>query len=203
MPEHADFMSTKFARLRWEFLVFLLGNSSFFNAVLYGGHFPQKNTPGSHRSFYKSAYDRIFAAGLPRDNFFLQLTLLGEIKYPEGNPVECRPDVFAKIKSGIRSSKIDYVNANVVDFISSQSDAHADFISLSDVPSYFDNDTAVDFLQRMRSGLSSGALVVARYYLRVLSGMNFDGYQIDSQNSRHWIELEKTQMYDVGIYKTK
>lgn len=201
IAEHADFMSKHFASLRWDLLVFILGNSAFFNAMLYGGHFPQKNTSGSHRSFYKAAYQRIFSAGLPHENFFLQLTMFGEIKYPQGNPVECRPEVYAALQAGIRRSKIEYANAGVVEFIGSQSDKPAGFVSLSDVPSYFDNATAVDFLQQMNSGLSRDALVVSRYYLRVLKDMNMAGFESVTEKFIRWIELEKTQMYDVGIYR--
>jgi S-adenosylmethionine-diacylglycerol 3-amino-3-carboxypropyl transferase len=201
LAEHSQFMASDFARLRWDLLVFLIGNSSFFNAFLYGGHFPRKNTPGSHRSFYKNAYDRIFSAGMPQENFFLQLTLFGEVRFPEGNPVECHPEVFAQIQKGIRSSKIDYLQDSVVDYISTQSDSPADFVSLSDVPSYFDNVTSIDFLQRMRSGLAPEALVVARYYLRVLSEVERDGYLTVTQNFQRWIEAEKTQMYHIDVFQ--
>ncbi len=201
IQEHMKYMLSEFPRLKWNFLIFVVGNSSFFNAFLYGGHFPKKNTEGSHRSFYQNAYDRIFAAGLPRENFFLQLTLLGEIKYAEGNPVECREDVFELIKKGIRSARIQYVNNNVVECVEGLTATPADFVSLSDVPSYFDDSTSINFLSRMSSGLNPQALVVARYYLRVLDAMNREGYFTVSQKYRASIDVEKTQMYHIDVYQ--
>ncbi|MEN9825990.1 MAG: hypothetical protein RI953_1735 [Pseudomonadota bacterium] len=199
--QHDDFMLREFPTFRWNLLVFLIGNSSFFNALLYKGHFPKKNTPGSHRQFYKDAYDRIFAQGLPRENYFLQLTLLGDIAYPEGNPVECQPGIFERIQTGIRQCKIRYQLANVVEHVSQLSADPVDFVSISDVPSYFDDALASEFLTRMSKGLNPGALVVARYYLRVIQETNMSGFQQVTEKYRSLIDAEKTQMYHVEVYK--
>lgn len=201
MIDHEMFMSRKFAYLRWNFLIFVIGNSAFFNTLLYKGHFPKKNTAGSHRSFYKDAFDRIFATGIPRENYFLQLTLLGKIEFSAGNPIECHPEIFSKIQAGIREAEIEYRLANVVEFVSEQKQRPVDFVSLSDVPSYFDETMSREFLARMKAGLAEDAQVVCRYYLRVIESMNRDGFLDVTQNYRTWIDMEKTQMYHVDVFK--
>jgi S-adenosylmethionine-diacylglycerol 3-amino-3-carboxypropyl transferase len=75
-----------------------------------------------------------------------------------------------------------------------------DFLSLSDVPSYFQGDLETEFMQRIKPGLSPGAVVVNRYYLRK-SECDLDGYVDITENYLKLIELEKVQMYDIRIYK--
>lgn len=199
--EHLLYVTRDFSSFRWNALVFLIGNAKFFNALLYKGHFPQKNVPGSHRRYYKDAFNRIFASGVPRQNFFLQLTLLGELKFEEGNPVECHAGVYEKIQAGIRFARIEYKHGNVIDVVSGSIENPINFVSLSDVPSYFDETTARDFLARMAVGLSSDAIVVARYYLRVINWMNQSGFKKVNADFEKWIEEEKTQMYYIDIFK--
>lgn len=199
--EHLLFISRDFSQIRWNTLVFLIGNSTFFNALLYKGHFPQKNVPGSHRRYYKDAFNRIFAGSIPRENFFLQLTLLGKILFEEGNPVECTPAVYEKIQAGLKTAEVCYRLGNVIDVVAESASDPIDFVSLSDVPSYFDEATARDFLQRMASGLNEDALVVARYYLRVINWMIRDGYVRVNEGFEKEIEKEKTQMYHIDIFR--
>ncbi|NBO37605.1 DUF3419 family protein [bacterium] len=201
--EHLLFVTRDFSSVRWNLLVFLIGNSTFFNALLYKGHFPQKNLPGSHRRYYKEAFNRIFATGVPRENFFLQLTLLGEILFEEGNPIECQPGIYEQVQAGIRQAKINYQQANVLDFVSQGSGQSIDFVSLSDVPSYFDDATSRDFLERMGPGLAAGGIVVARFYLRVINWMTQDTFERISHQYDRLIEREKTQMYYIDVFKKK
>lgn len=109
--------------------------------------------------------------------------------------------MFELIKKGIRSARIQYVNNNIVECVEGLTATPADFVSLSDVPSYFDDSTSINFLSRMSSGLNPQALVVSRYYLRVLDAMNREGYFTVSQKYRALIDVEKTQMYHVDVYQ--
>ena len=199
--EHLLYVSRDFSSIRWNTLVFLIGNSTFFNALLYKGHFPQKNLQGSHRRYYKAAFNRIFAGGVPRENFFLQLTLLGEICFSEGNPIECHEGVYQKIQAGIKSADVHYKLGNVIQVVGESRSNPIDFVSLSDVPSYFDIQTSHKFLQQMTPGLAPNALVVARYYLRVIDWMEINGFIKVNQDFERWIEEEKTQMYVVDVFK--
>ena len=199
--EHLLYVTRDFSRFRWNTLVFLIGNSTFFNTLLYKGHFPQKNVPGSHRQYYKDAFNRIFASGVPRENFFLQLTLLGELLFEEGNPIECHEGVYQRIQAGIRSAKVFYKLGNVVEVVHKNNEIPIDFVSLSDVPSYFDEQTSRSFLQKLSPGLAPNAVIVARYYLRVISWMQKEGFIRVNHDFERWIEEEKTQMYSVDIFK--
>jgi S-adenosylmethionine-diacylglycerol 3-amino-3-carboxypropyl transferase len=197
------YMAHEFPEMRWKALIFLIGNSTFFNTLLYRGSFPAKNTSGSHYSFYKSAYDRIFANGLPRQNFFLQLTFLGELQFAEGNPIECQPGIYEEIQEGIKSSNIEYCVGSVIDVVEHRQNEPIDFVSLSDVPSYFDEKTSRNFLQRMALGLSSDAVVVARYYLRVLQTVELNGFKRVNTEFEKSISAEKTQMYTMDVFKRR
>lgn len=201
MPEHLQYMRRSFPYLRWNLLIFMIGNSTFFNTLLYKGHFPRKNISDSHWQHYQKAYSRLFSGGLPRENYFLQLTLLGRIVYAEGNPIECNREVYSHIQAGLRKAKVQFLLNNVVDCVSSLSSEPADFVSLSDVPSYFDDQTSREFLIRMGAGLNSQALVVARYYLRVIDWMSREGFADVTENYRRFIAAEKTQMYHVDVFK--
>lgn len=201
MPEHLEYMRRSFPYLRWNLLIFMIGNSRFFNTLLYKGHFPKKNISDTHWQHYQKAYSRLFSGGLPRENYFLQLTLLGRIVHAEGNPIECNSDVYSLIQAGLRNARVKYVQDNVVDCVSSIAADRADFVSLSDVPSYFDEQTSREFLVRMSSGLNGQALIVARYYLRIIDWMKRDGFMQVTENYRHFIAAEKTQMYHVDVFK--
>lgn len=201
LSEHKKYMDREFPWWRWNILVFVIGNSSFFNTLLYRGHFPKKNTPGTHWDFYKGAYERIFSMTPARENYFLQMTILGMLQYSEGNPVECQPGIYEKIQTGIRRAKIRYQRASVVDFIGSQSDDSVDFVSLSDTPSYYDEKISAQFLQLMSPGLNRESLVVARYYLRVLDAIETRGFRSVTEDYRSLIATEKTQMYTFDIFK--
>lgn len=199
--QHLVYMEMQFPHLKWLFLVLLIGNSSFFNALLYKGSFPQKNVKESHFSYYRTAYQRIFDRFLPRDNFFLQMTLLGELKHESGNPIECTRTVFDAVKAGIQSAEIEYTQGNIVEIIEKRIQIPIDFVSLSDVPSYFDNDTAQRFLVRLSHGLADGAHVVARYYLREIRDALLGGFVDDSTQYADAFATEMTQMYRMSVFR--
>lgn len=201
LSQHFAYMDGQFPRLKWRFLVFLIGNSSFFNAILYKGKFPKKNIPESHFRYYLNAYDRIFERFLPRDNFFLQMTLLGRVAFESGNPIECSPDLFDKIKEGISRSRIYYREGNVVDLVEQNDATPINFVSLSDVPSYFDEETSAQFLRRMKSGLADEAEVVVRYYLREIRNADLTGYNDVSSQFSDVFATELTQMYRMSVFQ--
>ena len=91
----------------------------------------------------------------------------------------------------------------MLDFVSQGSGQSIDFVSLSDVPSYFDDATSRDFLERMGPGLAAGGIVVARFYLRVINWMTQDTFERISHQYDRLIEREKTQMYYIDVFKKK
>lgn len=199
--EHLLFMEKSFPWWKWNLLVFAIGNSTFFNTLLYKGRFPVKNVEETHFEYYRSAYQRIYSRFLPRDNFFLQMTLLGEIRFASGHPVECRPQVYESVRSAIQETRIRYFQGHILDAVAQSSSQPVDFVSLSDVPSYFDDPTAQTFLERITAGLARDALVVARFYLRVIEHSKCDGFSnVTAQHSGAFAS-EMTQMYRMSLYR--
>ena len=76
-----------------------------------------------------------------------------------------------------------------------------DFISLSDVPSYFNGHDEQDYLQRLKRCLNPGALVVTRCYLRVPENTDTTGYDDVSETYAELIRLEKMQVYQIFVYR--
>jgi S-adenosylmethionine-diacylglycerol 3-amino-3-carboxypropyl transferase len=200
LPSQSAFWTEVFPKLRWTGVLLFVGNASFFNALLYKGHFVRKNIPENHFSFYKGAYDRIYKRTLARENFFAQMSFLGGIKYPEGVPFEARPEAFDLIKAGLSQCHVSYACEDINTLLKSGREKF-DFVSYSDVPSYFQGETERNFLQDARASLNPGSVVVLRHYLRVPEMMNLEGFvDITAEWSRE-IALERTQMYIVQVLK--
>lgn len=199
--EHERYLREKFPARAWKTVLFLLGNAGVFNALLYKGHFPKKNLPQSFYGFYKEAFERLFAQGPARENFFLQLLFFGKVIFSEGCPVECKPEVFAAAQAALRSGiEIRYRLGDLVGEAAS-TDVPIDFFSFSDVPSYFSGDLEREFMQRVRPKLAGGALVVLRNYLHVPEGLDLSGYDTVTAQYREAIAREKLQVYTTEIYR--
>lgn len=192
--EHRRYMETQFPRKAWLAVLTLLGNASVFNAFIYKGHFPKKNIQDSHLKFYISSFDRLFSQGPARKNFFLQLVFFGKIVFPDGLPIEAHTDVFNKCKEALRESTVLYKQGNVLE-VTRDAQVPVDFVSLSDVPSYFSGDTEKGYLQMIRSGLSEGAHIIVRHYLRVTEGTDHTHYTDLTESFQKEINAEK-----VGVY---
>ena len=197
LEEQIKYYRTKFPIKRWKALIHVLGNKAMFNALLYKGDFITKNSPLSHFDYYFQSFDRLFTRDLAQKSFFLQLCFYGKIKSLQGVPVEAHKENYQRVHNS--KTKVDYLQEDFVSFLS-RGEKQYDFLSLSDVPSYFQGDLERDFMQKIKPGLSSGAIVVNRYYLRK-SECNLEGYVDITENYLKLIELEKVQMYDIRIYK--
>ncbi|MCU0693454.1 MAG: DUF3419 family protein, partial [Polyangiaceae bacterium] len=163
--QHKAYMARHFPRLGWLATLLLIGNPVVFNLMLYRGGFPRKNIPGTPFAFYRHALDQLFDIGPARENFFLQIVFFGELRYPEGNPIECTPETFASIQQGLAKTEVVYRRGDLFEVAGIQGDRY-DFASLSDVPSYFRPPLEQTHLQDLRRTLLPGARVVSRYYIR-------------------------------------
>jgi S-adenosylmethionine-diacylglycerol 3-amino-3-carboxypropyl transferase len=198
--EYFAYLLSDFPHRSWSVLVRLLGNASVFNALLYKGNFVVKNMPGSAYEFYLAAFERLFQQGHAKENFFLQLLFFGEIRFSEANPVECDQKVFAQVKEALAETQISYVHGDVLRAVPGAGPP-VDFLSLSDVPSYFRGATERTFLQDLRDSLSPDALVVIRNYLRVPEGTDLTGYRNITADHQDIVTSEKVQMYLVDILR--
>jgi S-adenosylmethionine-diacylglycerol 3-amino-3-carboxypropyl transferase len=202
LEEQREWIRSQFPWKRWEWVLRFVGNATFFNALLYKGSFVRKNIPENYFDFYKQAYARLFDLGPARENFFLQLSFLGELRYAEGNPVEAHEKVFQKCKSSLKEGAlVRFERANLIDYLEQLPAKSIDFVSLSDVPSYFSGELEANYLTRIAPALREKALVVLRSYLRVPEGTSLAGYREVTDDYANEIAGEKTQMYKVQIFE--
>ena len=199
--EQNRYLANKFPVKSWSVVIALLGNASIFNSLLYKGHFPKKNISGSMHSFYQNAFKRIFKQGSVRSNFFIQLLFFGKILFSEGCPVECDPNVYSKVQAALNSSQlhVDYVLGSIVDIAATNTGV--DFVSISDVPSYFSGATEKNFMQKIKKGMALGGILVLRNYLRVPEGTDLNGFETVTSQYLAPIQQEKLQVYQVVVYR--
>jgi S-adenosylmethionine-diacylglycerol 3-amino-3-carboxypropyl transferase len=196
--EHEAYLRDEFPRKKWLAVVALLGNAGVFNALIYKGHFPKKNIPESFFGFYKNTLDRCFSQGPARESFFLQLLFFGRIVHAEGVTIECEPKVYAQAQKALSKCDVRFVKGNILEQVA-QTDQPADFLSISDVPSYFSGETERMFLQRCKAGLSDRARVVVRHYLHLPEGCDRTGYRDITSDFAAQIANEKVQVYQVEV----
>lgn len=200
LNEQHDYLQRHFPWRRWSAAIALLGNASVFNAMLYRGSFPVGNIPGSRRQFYDERYRRILELAPARENFFLQLTFLGKLLHSEGNPIECRKDVFAAAKQALQKTEVRLMAGDAVE-AAAGSAGEVGFVSFSDVPSYFGAPLEQEFLQRIRPGLGPGAWVVVRNYLRTPERCDVSGYESRTVEHGDLIRRECVGVYDVDVWR--
>lgn len=186
-----------FPMKRWKALIHLLGNKAMFNALLYKGDFIKKNSPLSHFDYYFNAYNRLFTTDLAQKSFFLHLCFYGKIKSLHGVPVEASEESHARVHSS--KTEVHYVKEDFVTHLNRGLNQY-DFLSLSDVPSYFGGDLERDFMQKIKPGLLPGAIVVLRNYLRSPES-NLKGFIDITESHAKLLEFEKVQMYEIRVYK--
>lgn len=197
LEEQRYYYKNLFPMKRWNVLLHLVGNKAFFNALLYKGDFIKKNSALSHFEYYKNAYERLFLNDLASKSFFLHLCFFGKISSLEGLPAEALEENFNQIKKW--RGVISYANEDFVAHLASGNHKY-DFLSLSDVPSYFSGSLEKDFMQKIKSGLNPGAIIVIRNYLRIPES-DLHGFKDESSDYQDLISLEKVQMYDIRVYR--
>ena len=186
-----------FPHARWKLVLFCLGNKTLFNALLYKGHFIEKNIKESHFEFYSNAFDRLFTTDLAQKSFFLHLCFYGKIKSLAGVPIEAQKEIHQRIKDS--QTKTTYITEDMIAHLSSGLKTY-DFLSLSDVPSYFKGELERNFMQMLRPSLNPGAIVVNRYYLRV-SNCDLAGFTDVTDQHLELIKKELVQMYGIRVYQ--
>ena len=198
LDEQRDYLRAKFPRRRWLAALRLIGQASVFNALLYRGSFPVMNLPMNHFEFYRQAFARSFALRPARENFFLQIVFFGRLVFAEGLPIECDQKVFLAAKSALEKTEIRFIRGDFLAVAESLNDK-VDFVSFSDVPSYFTGPAERQFMQRLRPALTDGALVVNRSYLHVPFRPDYSGFDHVTAAYADAIAGEVTQMYVVDV----
>lgn len=197
LEDQVYYYQHSFPMKRWKALIHLLGNKAMFNALLYKGDFIKKNSPLTHFDYYFNAYNRLFTTDLAQKSFFLHLCFYGKIKSLHGVPVEANEESHARVQSS--KTEVHYVKEDFVTHLN-RGISQYDFLSLSDVPSYFGGDLERDFMQKIKPGLLPGAVIVLRNYLRSPQA-NFEGFIDITESHTKILEFEKVQMYEIKVYK--
>lgn len=195
-----EYFNKSFNRKKWYIVLRLLGNASMFNALLYRGHFVKKNIDQGHFAFYRDVFDRLFTTILVRDNFFLQLCLFGRVLTPEGNTLEAQSGLFKQLKGNLPKIKIEYLKGNILN-IAKKKKNHYNFLSFSDVPSYFNGELEKKFMQQVYPCLKKGAIVVIRYYLKICRNVDTEGFEEITEEFTDLIAQECVQVYTIKVYR--
>ncbi len=185
--------------LRWNLILLLVANSTFFNAFLYKGRHPIKNIKISYFKYYAQMFQRMFDFNAPKENFMLQMTLLGKITYPEAVLLEGQASWFERIKQGLQEAKIHYINDNFLN--AAKEYGPFDFISLSDVPSYLSGEIEQKYRQMLCSALNHQGRLVERFYFRVPEAQMPEKLQEMNSHFEKLIQTEKTQIYQIKIWE--
>ncbi len=200
LEKQKKYFDNDFPWWRWNIVLHILGNKSVFNALLYKGEFVKKNINETYFKYYAKAFKHLFYNSLTKKSFFLQLCFRGYIFDPAGNTIEADKQCFLQMKNALKtSSTVTWSNQDLISAIN-QSDEKFDFISMSDVPSYFSGEVETSFLQEIVPGLNKGAVIVIRSYLRV-PNVDIEGYEDITLDYKDLIDLEKVQMYRFNIYR--
>ncbi|UMY66140.1 MULTISPECIES: DUF3419 family protein [unclassified Flavobacterium] len=194
-----SYLHNKFPRLRWKLVLFLLGNSTVLNSILYKGDFPKKNIEGSTYQNFNRIFSSLFDHIPIRSSFFAQMAFWGHLKFKEGYLIEADPELFERIKQGVRSTQVRYIQGNIIDVIAN-SEEPASFLSLSDVPSFMKGDAEVTYLRELSEKIEPGGLVVVRGNLRVTHPLS-DGYTTVTDQYQDLVMKETTQLWNVQVYR--
>ncbi len=197
LDEQRKYLDHSFSWWRFYLILILVGNKSFFNSLLYKGHFVKKNIKESHFEFYRNSFKRLMYNTLMSESFFLSLCFYGELINESSNPIEANEDIFNSIKNS--NFQTSYINQDIVTYLSKTTDKY-DLLSLSDVPSYFNDELGHSFLQKITNSVNLNGVVIVRYYLRVYLP-DLSGFQDVTEQFETLIQKEKVQMYDIKIYK--
>lgn len=169
LEDQRDYFFNEFPQGKWKALLFVLGNKSVFNALLYKGDFIKKNVKENHFQYYKQSFDQLFENNLARKSFFAHLCFYGKIIHSDGNPIEAIADNFEKVKKALEEkTETAYLEGNLVEKL--QDDFYRekfDYLGLSDVPSYFSGEVEKNFLQDLRKCVKKGGVICLRNYLRI------------------------------------
>jgi S-adenosylmethionine-diacylglycerol 3-amino-3-carboxypropyl transferase len=195
-----EYLYTKFPKHRWRFLVTILGNSTMLNALLYKGKHPKKNIKTSYSSYYREMFNNLFQFLLPKDSFLLQMIFFGKVIFLEGAPFETNPKIFNDMKKSANSCKISYYCGDLFDNLE-KIEEKIDFVSFSDILSYFPSSLEKVYLQKIKPYLSPKAITVHRYYFRINKDLDITGFTKTTDQHLTLIEKEKTQIYIIDTYE--
>ncbi|MFT6069167.1 MAG: S-adenosylmethionine-diacylglycerol 3-amino-3-carboxypropyl transferase [Bacteriovoracaceae bacterium] len=201
LDQQIQYYNNKFPKSKWKLILFLLGNKSVFNALLYKGDFIKKNVPETHFEYYQEAYERLFNVGLVNKSFFMHLCFQGKIINENGNTIEADEGNFMACKEALASgAEVKIWEKDLVSASTELAGEEIDYASLSDVPSYFSGELEKNFMQKLLPAMKKGGVVVLRNYLREPE-VDTSGFEEITPRFSEEIRNERVQMYKVRIFQ--
>lgn len=198
LGEQSAYYQGRFPRKRWKAVVALLGNAAVLNSLLYRGAFPRNNLGISSREAYLGIFHTLFTTQVVRESFFLQMLFFGELRYPQGFPLECDPRVFQRASKALQECELTVVQGDIFDCVATCSDV--DFVSLSDVPSFLPPAVGNGVLQRIQPALGEHAVAVIRGHLHVIKP-DYTGFCDVTAQFQDAIARETTQLWRIQVYR--
>jgi S-adenosylmethionine-diacylglycerol 3-amino-3-carboxypropyl transferase len=210
LDEQRGYLKTHFPHWRWQLAIALIGQSYVFNRMLYGSQLPSLNLAKSDYRYFKERLAKTLDVCPARENFFLRILMQGRLPDLDGLPLECSPALFESIKLGIDSSEVEYVCSDLYDYLA-QNPGRADFVSLSDTPSYAESrKSRVDptplaassnLATHLATGLSQGGIAVARYFRHRPDSMKHQSLIDVTGHYIQEIERELTCIYGIDVFQ--
>jgi S-adenosylmethionine-diacylglycerol 3-amino-3-carboxypropyl transferase len=198
LGEQSAYYQSHFPRRRWKAVVALLGNAAVLNSLLYRGAFPRNNLGISSREAYLGIFHTLFTTQVVRESFFLQMLFFGELRYEQGFPLECDPQLFQQARKALGECELSVVQGDIFDCVAHCRDV--DFVSLSDVPSFLPPAVGTRVLQQIQPALGEHALTVIRGHLHVVKP-DCQGFCDVTAQFQDAIAREKTQLWRVQVYR--
>jgi S-adenosylmethionine-diacylglycerol 3-amino-3-carboxypropyl transferase len=195
---YQSYLRDEFPWVRWKVLTAIFANSSFFNAVLYGSQFPKMNLSDGYMSYYNTALRRTLTCCPARENFFLQILMLGKVAFPEALGLDVHPELYGAAQAA--EAEVIIKRGNLLEDGASVS-SPASFFAVSDVPSYFKDEMAIQWLQKLGPAMAPGGMLVARYYRHKPVGSDYAGWKNETAEHTSVCDEEKTFMYSYDILR--
>lgn len=135
LEQQQEYFRNSFPKWTWSLILRLIALTAKVNSIIYKGVYPSPNRqPGTH-AVLSETFSKLICQIPARKSFYLQLMLLGELVHPEGNPIECDAQIYDLAARSARKTEICLVAGDVFETV----EKSVDFLSLSDVPSYLED----------------------------------------------------------------
>lgn len=163
--EQREFLAPHFASRRWNVAVATLSQSVLLGGVFFRGRLPPLTLSDSGMRYYDSALKAAFLNGVARANFFLNLLFRGEF-FPAGLPCDASPGSFERMRDALQNCQVTFVPGDLSDALrrAGAQGNPFDFVSASDVPSYWDEKALLEFHAALAKGLKPEGMAVLRHY---------------------------------------
>ena len=200
MHEQENYLKNKFPWFRLKSLVFFASCLATLYSVLQKKEVPAHNSTFVFFKEYQRIFTNLFTKTSVRENFFLQLILLGKIAYEKALPLEAQEHIFMCAKRWAPNCVVEFIHDDIIT-AASKSKFSLNFLDLSNVNSYFEDALKNNYLQNICSGLASGCLVFGRNFLSTTDALNTTGFENISANFTNLFAQDYTQIYDMSLYK--